>query len=98
MNASDSPRTNGQAAPAVPAEENPDTQAQAERSFHWFVAASLTLWCLFWLALNGFNYVRLTWLLFAHLKWWSFFLAVNPCFWIWAGLGGPERTPMSAIL
>jgi hypothetical protein len=53
--------------------------------FHWLIAGPLSLWCLAWLALNGYNYLYLTWRIFATLKWLSFALLINPCFWIWVG-------------
>src|SRR5438093_1449464 len=62
------------------AETNPEPEL---RSIHWLLAGPLTGWCLLWLAFNGYNYVRLTWHIFSTLKWLSFALLFNPCFWIW---------------
>jgi hypothetical protein len=56
-----------------------------KRKLHWLIAAPLSVWCLLWLALNGWNYFSLTWHLFATLKWMSFALLINPCFAIWIG-------------
>ena len=64
---------------------NAETQSSF-RALHWLVALPLTAWCLSWLAFNSYNYVRLTWHIFASLKWLSFALLINPCFWIWLGL------------
>ena len=52
---------------------------------HWILALPLTGWSLLWLAYNGFNYIRLTRHIFSELKWFSFLLLINPCFWIWLG-------------
>src|SRR6266566_4827178 len=63
-----------------------DTVSQPKRrGFHWLIAGPLSLWCLIWLALNGYNYLYLTWRIFATLKWLSFALLINPCFAIWVG-------------
>jgi hypothetical protein len=63
-----------------------DTTAEPKcRGFHWLFAVPLSLWCLFWLALNGYNYLHLTWRIFATLKWLSFALLINPCFAVWLG-------------
>src|SRR6266566_3676268 len=63
-----------------------DTIAQPKRrAFHRLIAAPLSLWCLIWLAFNGYNYLHLTWRIFATLKWLSFALLINPCFAIWLG-------------
>ena len=63
-----------------------DTIAEPKRrGFHWIIAGPLSLWCLAWLALNGYNYLHLTWRIFATLKWLSFALLINPCFAIWIG-------------
>jgi len=65
----------------------PNTDPEPElRRIHWIFAAPLTGWCLLWLAFNGYNYLRLTWHLFSTLKWLSFALLINPCFWIWIAL------------
>lgn len=55
------------------------------RSFHWLIATPLSIWCLYWLTMNGYNYVYLTWRLFSRLKWLSLMLLINPCFLIWVG-------------
>src|SRR5437773_1215499 len=58
-----------------------DTIAEPKRrGFHWIIAGPLSLWCLAWLALNGYNYLHLTWRIFATLRWLSFALLINPCF------------------
>ena len=57
----------------------------SRRKLHWLIAAPLTLWCLLWLVFNGWNYLSLTWHLFATLRWLSFALLINPCFAIWIG-------------
>ena len=56
------------------------------RRLHWLIAVPLTVWCLCWLAQNGYNYLDLTWGLFSKLKWGSLALFINPCFAIWLGL------------
>ncbi len=56
------------------------------RGFHWLIATPLTIWCLLWLAVNGYNYIYLTWHLFSELKWYSFALLLSPCFYFWLGL------------
>ena len=56
------------------------------RRLHWLIAVPLTVWCLYWLAQNGYNYLHLTWGLFSKLKWGSLALFINPCFAIWLGL------------
>ena len=56
------------------------------RRLHWLIAVALTVWCLCWLAQNGYNYLDLTWDLFSKLKWRSLALFINPCFVIWLGL------------
>lgn len=63
-------------------------KTNAERgvqSFHWVFGLPLSGWCLLWLVYNGYNYVILTWQIFRELKWFSFLLIINPCFWIWLG-------------
>jgi hypothetical protein len=63
-----------------------NTGALTGAVIHWFITLSLTIWCLFWLALNGGNYIYLTWHLFSTLKWLSFLLLISPCFWVWLGI------------
>ena len=66
------------------AEQTAETNPEPElRSIHWILAVPLTGWCLLWLVFNGYNYLYLTWHLFSTLKWLSFALLINPCFWIW---------------
>ena len=64
---------------SAPATETATTAALADTisgpkrcGFHWLIAGPLSLWCLGWLALNGYNYLYLTWRIFATLKWLSF--------------------------
>jgi len=64
----------------------PATAEPASRRLHWLVVAPLSLWCLCWCAVNGYDYLYLTWRLFARLKWASFALLINPCFVIWLAL------------
>jgi hypothetical protein len=53
------------------------------KEFHWLVALPLTVWCLLWLLYNGYAYVTLTWNVLRTLGWLSFFLLLNPCFYLW---------------
>jgi len=62
---------------------NDSCGATRSRGLHWLIATPLSLWCLAWLAENGYNYIHLTWSLFAKVKWGSFALLINPCFLIW---------------
>jgi len=75
--------------PSSPPQSPPANTAMATSpkrcGFHWLIAGPLSLWCLVWLVFNGYNYLYLTWRIFATLKWLSFALLINPCFAIWIG-------------
>ena len=66
-------------------QEHDQTPGPSRCGFHWLIAGPLSLWCLVWLAFNGYNYLYLTWRIFVILKWLSFALLINPCFAIWIG-------------
>ena len=69
------------------------------RRIHWLAAVPLSAWCPLWVIVNGWNYLCLTWDLFARLKWSSFVLLVNPCFGIWlACFSASVWGPMNLLL
>jgi len=59
----------------------------------------MSLWCVVWLIINSINYFRLTWHIFATLKWGSFLLLISLCFWIWLLVfGSSVWAPLNFVL
>jgi len=68
--------------PDIQDHEEPDSSPKF-KNLHWLIAIPLSLWSVFWLCCNDYNYVTLTWRLFTTLGWLSFLLFLSPCGYAW---------------